>query len=216
MSKFTASEIKAIIKKHQAWLRSEKGGERANLRDAILSYAILRDANLSGTNLSYAILSGANLSGAILIGANLSYANLRDAILSGTNLSYAILIGAILSDEQIKQMNHHRPFQIIPQEGEFIAWKKGSDGCLINILIPKTAKRTSNLVSRKCRASEVKVLAIWDSQGNPVKECYGWQQGDFIYKVGRVAKPDSYNDDIRQECTNGIHFFVTREEAEDW
>jgi len=113
-------------------------------------------------------------------------------------------------------MNHHRPFQIIPQEGEFIAWKKGGNRCLIKILIPKTAKRTSNLVSRKCRASKVKVLAIWDSNGKAIEECCGWNVSDFVYKVGRIAKPNSYNDDIREDCTNGIHFFVTKEEAEDF
>ena len=113
-------------------------------------------------------------------------------------------------------MNHHRPFQIIPQEGEFIAWKKGMNNCLIKILIPKSAKRTSNLISRKCRASKVEVIAIWDSKKNTIKECGGWNKNEFIYRVGKIAKADSYNDDIREECTNGIHFFVTREEAEDW
>ena len=36
------------------------------------------------------------------------------------------------------------------------------------------------------------------------------------YTAGERIYPDSYNDDWRVECTNGIHFFMTREEAEDW
>ena len=143
--------------------------------------------------------------------ADLTNANLSDADLRSANLRYANL-----SDEQIKQMNHHRPFQIIPQEGEFIAWKKGYNNHTIKLLIQKTSKRTSNLVSRKCRASHVKVLAIWNRLGEPVKKCGGWHKPDFTYQVGRIARADSYNDDIREECTHGIHFFVTREEAEDW
>lgn len=38
--------------------------------------------------------------------------------------------------------------------------------------------------------------------------------GDYVYIVGTVAKPDSYNDNPMIECTNGIHCFLTRKEAE--
>ena len=48
-----------ILKKHEAWLRGEKGGGRATLSDA----------NLSGANLYGANLYGANLYGANLYGA---------------------------------------------------------------------------------------------------------------------------------------------------
>jgi hypothetical protein len=34
------------------------------------------------------------------------------------------------------------------------------------------------------------------------------------YCVGEIVRPDSYNGDFREECTNGIHFFITRAEAE--
>jgi len=36
------------------------------------------------------------------------------------------------------------------------------------------------------------------------------------YRVGELVYPDSYDPDIRVECTHGIHFFLTREEAESW
>ena len=118
--------IKGILEKHQKWLNSEAGGERANLsganlyganlrsanlrsanlsganlyganlRSANLRSANLRSANLSGANLSGADLSGANLSGANLYGANLRSANLSGANLSGANLSGANLSGADL------------------------------------------------------------------------------------------------------------------------
>ena len=60
-------ELKKILEKHAKWLRSEEGGERANLSGAYLS----------GADLSRANLSGAYLSGANLYGANLSRANLE-------------------------------------------------------------------------------------------------------------------------------------------
>lgn len=39
-------ELNEILRKHQMWLQGEKGGERANLREADLRKANLREANL--------------------------------------------------------------------------------------------------------------------------------------------------------------------------
>ena len=36
------------------------------------------------------------------------------------------------------------------------------------------------------------------------------------YIPGQITKPDSYDDDPRIECSHGIHFFLTRKEAEEW
>jgi hypothetical protein len=125
-------------------------------------------------------------------------ANLSDADLSGADLRGAIL-----------------PFFNICH-GTLNVWKKGADGRLINLEIPAEAKRTASLVGRKCRAEYAKVLAIYDKDGNPVKEYAGWRERDFIYRVGETVRPDKYCDDIRTECSHGIHFFHTKEEAENW
>ena len=61
----------------------------ANLRDANLGYANLRDANLENANLGNANLGYANLENANLGNANLGYANLRDANLWDANLENA-------------------------------------------------------------------------------------------------------------------------------
>jgi hypothetical protein len=36
------------------------------------------------------------------------------------------------------------------------------------------------------------------------------------YKEGEVVYADAFNDDIRVDCTSGIHFFMTKKEAEEW
>ena len=82
----TPEALAEILRKHEAWLRVEAGGERANL-----SAADLRAANLSAANLSYANLRAANLSAANLSAADLSYANLSYANLSAANLRDADL-----------------------------------------------------------------------------------------------------------------------------
>ena len=136
-------------------------------------------------------LRGANLRGAGLYGADLSGANLYGAGLYGANLSGARLPG----------------FQI-PQEGELVVYKKTSSG-VVKLRIPPNAKRTASLIGRKCRAEFAEVLeAPVGAKSN--------HDRTTVYKVGEVVKPDKYDDDIRIECTHGIHFFLTREEAEDY
>ena len=212
----------------------------ANLIDANLRHANLSGANLRGASLSGADLSGANLSGADLSGANLRGASLRGANLRYANLRYAALIDADLIDADLRHANlryaglrHSNlryaglidanlrganlsganlrgarltPFQI-PQSGSLRVWKK-VQGSVVELEIPAGAKRTAVPTDRKCRAEYAKVLWI---EGDKSVEARG-----LVYCVGETVYPDRYNDDIREVCTNGIHFFLTREEAEAW
>ena len=164
----------------------------------------LRNANLCGANLQLANLHeadlcGADLCGASLCGANLQLANLQLANLCGANLRRANLRNTKLPD-----------FNITPSEGSFIAWKQTSLG-IIKIQIPSTAKRTSSLVSRKCRAEFVKVISGPGCGGiSPTAD------SPLTYNRYAIVQADKYDDDIRVDCTEGIHFFMTREEAEKW
>jgi uncharacterized protein YjbI with pentapeptide repeats len=193
---------------------------RANLSRADLSRTNLSRADLSGTNLSGTDLSGTDLSGTNLSRANLSRAdlsrtNLSRTNLSGTNLSGTYLSGTNLSGADLKKI--YPLFQIVPSEGSFIAWKKGKDNHLIKIEIPTGAKRHNYLGGRKCRAEFVKVLDIRNSKGHKVKECFNRTHSEkILYKVGEIVRPDSYDPSPLNECSNGIHFFLTKEEAKAW
>ncbi|EOX1324977.1 pentapeptide repeat-containing protein [Salmonella enterica] len=82
-----SADLSKILEEHKVWITSmRESGSRANLRDANLCGANLRDADLRGANLCGANLRGADLRGANLCGANLCGANLRDADLRGANL----------------------------------------------------------------------------------------------------------------------------------
>jgi hypothetical protein len=160
--------------------------------------ADLRGADLSGADLRDADLSGADLRGAYLSDAYLSGADLRDAYLRG-----AYLRGANLSDAKDIKLPH---FQL-PQEGELIVWKKLKGGVLCKLRIPPEAKRTASVVGRKCRAEFAEVL-----EGEGVAA----HDGKTRYAPGEIVRPDSYDDSPLVECANGIHFWLTREEAEEW
>jgi hypothetical protein len=210
----------------------------ADLSYADLSYANLRNAILSGANLSYANLSYADLSYANLSYANLSYANLRNAILSGANLSYANLSYADLSYANLSYANLSYAdlsyanlsyanlsyaklpaFKICPEEGDFVGWKKVKGDFVLKLLI--TGKRISTPIGRKCRTNECKVLAAYDRKGNEVsydERCAfaSKQDSSFTYEVGAYVLEPNLDEDIRVECTKGIHFFLTRAEAEEY
>ncbi|KAF1692686.1 pentapeptide repeat-containing protein [Pseudoxanthomonas koreensis] len=180
----------------------------ANLSCANLSCAYLSGADLSGADLSGANLSGADLSGADLSGADLSCANLSGADLSGANLSGADLSGANLSgakgaDYAIAQT------RILP-EGSLIGWKKCNGGVTVKLRIPEGAKR-SHAFGRKCRAEYVEVLEVIGAEVG-----ISSHDGKTEYRVGETVRPDSWSDDWQTECANGIHFFITRLEAENY
>jgi len=175
----------------------------ANLSGAILSEADLRRADLSGANLRWANLSGADLSEADLRWADLSGADLSEADLSEADLSGADLSGANLSEaKKVPSL----PWTIIVPEGDLIVYKKVRGG-IVTLLIPKDAKR-SNGTTRKCRASKAIVL---DAPENAVS-CY---DSTFKYIKGETVVPTKpFNENRWDECTSGIHFFLTKEEAE--
>ena len=139
--------------------------------------------------------------------ANLSSANLRSADLSSANLRSAYLSGADLDP-----IDKLPAFFVCPDFGAFTGWKKLKGGIVAELRIPAEAKRTSALTGRKCRAEYVEVVALSDGATE------GWDShaGTTRYAPGLIVKPDSYDDDIRVECTHGIHFFVTRKEAADY
>ena len=179
----------------------------ANLRRANLSGADLRSADLSNANLRNADLSDANLSNADLSNANLWSANLRNADLSDANLSNANLRSADLSNAIDIKFTLAQS-SILPETGPIWGWKKCKNGVLVKLVVGNNAKR-SHATGRKCRAEHVKVLEVIGAD-------VGISQYDpaVRYHVGQVVRCDKWNEDRWTECGGGIHFFLTRIEAE--
>ena len=176
----------------------------ADLHGADLRGADLRDANLRGAYLGGADLRGANLRGAYLGGADLGGADLRGAYLRGADLGCAYLGGA----QGIP--GHARDSLSILPAGELTGWKKCQDGVIVKLRIPAEARR-SNATGRKCRAEYADVLEVTGS-------AEGISQHDpgTAYRPGERVTPDSYDDDWTIQCGHGIHFFITRSEAENY
>ena len=193
----------------------------ANLWYADLRGADLRDADLGCADLGYADLGGANLSSTDFDGTDLRGANLR-----GANLGYANLDGADLRDADLGGANFWSTDlscvkniffpMACPEKGSFIAFKKA--GCyIIELFIPSNAKRCS-ATSRKCRCSKAKVISITTPSGDKtnITEVHSNYDPNFIYKLGEYVEVKDFDDNRWNECSTGIHFFLTRQEAVEY
>jgi hypothetical protein len=194
----------------------------AYLADADLAGAYLADADLADANLADANLAGAYLADANLADANLARANLAGAYLAGANLAYAdlaraYLAGAYLADADLAGVKNSEIViartRIIPDEGAVIGWKKARGDRIVKLEIPADAHR-SHAMGRKCRASKAVILAIYDGAGE-VDEANSSYDNKFRYRVGETVTPtEPFDTNMWSECSSGIHFYITRLEAE--
>jgi hypothetical protein len=238
MKTYTPEQLQHIIAEHAKWLQDPETGARAYLADANLARANLADAYLADANLARANLARANLAGAYLAGAYLARANLADAYLADANLARANLAranlagaylagaylaranladanladanlaGANLADANLADANLP-PLSIVPEIGAFTAFKKVRGGAILTLEIPADAQRT-NSTGRKCRASKARVIAA-SKEGDLFHSSH---DREFVYRVGETVEVADFDPDIRLECTRGIHFVLTRAEAE--
>lgn len=221
----TNEELGEILNKHWKWTHHEPGGEKADLSYEDLSVASLqctdlREANLEGANLYSADLRCANLCGANLKDADLSYAIMRRADLSEADMTGIIatgtdMLGADIQDAKIDLELLNKSFPIAcPEYGSFIGWKKCRWGAIVKLEILEDAQRLSAF-GRKCRCSAAKVLAIENFDGTDFgKDCAtSFNDPTFIYRVGDIVRVSNFDDNRTHECSRGIHFFITRQEA---
>ena len=96
-------------------------------------------------------------------------------------------------------------------EGDIIGYKKCRNNIIVKLLIPKEAKR-SHAFNRKCRAEYAQVLEIFNAE-----IATSQYDSNFTYRVGDIVEPElPFSKDWFNECESGIHFFITRIEAENY
>ena len=219
MKTYTEKELRLILKQHEMWLINRSSGKRASFRGADLRGASfrgadlrgasLRGADLRGANLRYANLSDANFSDANFRGANLRGANLSDANFRSANFRGADLRGADLTEIRVNECTSQYALQC-PETGSFDAWKKCTNDVIVKLRIPSSAKRSS-ATTRKCRCSKAKVLEVIGAEVGVSN-----YNSNFIYKKGETVEVEDFDKDRWNECSSGIHFFLTRAEAESY
>lgn len=188
----------------------------ANLKRADLSEAYLGEADLSRANLSYANLYGADLWYANLYNANLACAFLACADLQGTDLYYANLQGACLTHTNLHNANlrsiggkliEYRKGKILTED--IIGYKKCKNDVIVTLKIPRGAIIFS-INGYKCRTNKAKVISI-----DGANRAYS-KYTNMSYYVGDEFNIYNFNCEYNVECAEGIHFFISKEEAEQY
>jgi len=213
LPEMTQEKLREVLEQHVLYTnRPGYDLYRVNLQGVDLQEVNLQGVNLRGVNLQGSDLQGSDLSGVNLYRADLRGVNLRRADLRGADLREVNLDRAELGKADLRGAD--LPAFQLCGEGVLTGFKKAS-GKVVELSIPAETPRTSSLVGRKCRCAGAKVVAIWntDRTSSGITEVTGDHDLTTVYKVGKTVKPDKYNDDIRVECTNGIHFFITFDEA---
>src|SRR5690606_15748774 len=101
------------------------------------------------------------------------------------------------------------PHQILPDEGAFVGWRFWS-GRLFKFEIPAQARRCNSIGDRMGRADRVRILAVWDQNGDVVPF------GADILVTGLTLRldydgelvSDRYSDDPRDSRPVGIPFYL--------
>ena len=134
--------------------------------------------------------------------ADLTGANLTCANLTGADLELAVLTDTILDEKEQCRKG------IVLTE-PMIGYKKSDEGKIITLEIPIGAKVFS-INNNKRRTNKAKVI---DMQGKP--ELSSYYDTSFKYRVGDEIEIADFDERYNVECGEGIHFFLTREEAEN-
>ena len=185
----------------------------------MFKYCNFLDMTFCRTNLVNSNFISCRLTNVNLAGANLSRTEIRDCEL-----------------KNIKTSSYTSFYSLqCPEEGSFIGFKKANifvpdtlgdytvtnmkiwtpQPVIIKLQITEDSLRSS-ATSRKCRCSKAKVLSISYLDGTECPEgtiAHSQYDSDFTYKVGDILEIKKFNEDRWEECSTGIHFFITREEA---
>ena len=160
--------------------------------------------------------------------------SLDHSILKGADLSNALIDINTSFEDAIFDKNTKMPFvqSVCPEEGAFIGYKKALiyngtnlrttnikhySYCIVKLLIPEDAKRSSGLGS-KCRCNKAKVLDIEslnnDSEAVSLFSLIGVYKAvslydrSFVYRIGETVKVEDFDECRWHICAPGIHFYM--------
>lgn len=212
MKTITQKEFDEILTNHQHYLNKDCDSwenmcakfENVSLEKVILKEVNLIEAHIYETNFRLSRLVYANLDAANIEYCNFKLANLNDVSLYSTKFELP---------------NLHRT-SLINAKGPLLEYRKGKiltepitgykicrNDIIVTLKIPAGAIVFS-INGDKCRTNKCKVIAI-----EGANEAISKHENNFTYKVGDEIVIDDFNLEYNVECGEGIHFFMTKEEA---
>ena len=187
----------------------------SSFQNVNLEYVNVKNSSVENALFDGCSLHGANFTNANLKTASFRYCDLRESNIEGANLFGAVLeyakLDGIISNEDTKWFRLR-----CPETGAFLGYKKCVNDRMVQLLIPADAKRTSATLP-SCRCNKAKVLTIksFDFKEN-YEEAWSLVDENFVYRRGQWVEVKDFNEDRWQDSTTGIHFWMTRQEAENY
>ena len=217
--------------------------EEANLSEANLSQSLIRSSNFRAANLSSAGFKNSNIFGTSFFAAILQYTDFSNSRVIDSELAYANLVRAKLTDvvfhgTKFENANFFRAdisgsyfesadlndADIEKAIGNLLEYRKGKilkepingykkiDGDMIILEIPAGAVVFS-INGNICRTNKAKVTDIIADYPND--NTY-YDSNAIEYSIDKVINVENFDLIYNAGSTTGIHFFMTREEAEDY
>jgi hypothetical protein len=172
----------------------------SNFRSSDFRYSDFRYSDFRYSNFRYSNFRSSDFSSSDFSSSDFRYSNFRYSNFNSTHINENT-IGLTLA---------------CPEEGSFIAYKKAS-GYIVKIRVLEHSLRSS-ATTLKCRASDVEVLKIENIDKTipcsltEVKTSY--RDSSLVYKVGERIHIADFDTNRWNECSTGIHFFMSRKLAE--
>lgn len=185
----------------------------------VIDYVDIVTCSFRGCKFIHTDIVNTKINRSTFVDCNFSFARFSNTDLYKCDIACPTLSTAKILGH-LHQCNLHPDFiasTCITPEGDIIGWKKCMGERIVKLLIPAGAKR-SNALGRKCRAEYAQVLEIYEGGALLPAGCIaysGWD-GITMYKVDEVVRPTYFEPDRFQECAPGIHFYLTRHEAEQY
>lgn len=190
---------------------------------------------LSGGEIEKTAFNTCNFTGVDLYNSETKNCTFENCYFGITNFSFSIIKGntyigtkfddCYFTDSIIEGNTGDECFStpsIVPECGSFVGWKKcfisvsDKTPVIVKLEILEDSKRSSG-TGRKCRCEKAKVISITSIDGETSYDvAHSFFDIGFAYRVGYTVKSDSFDDNRFESCSNGIHFFLTRQEAEDY
>ena len=176
----------------------------------------------TGVNFNSARFDKCNFNDAHLFGANFNDACFFNCTFVNAHLNDADFRDAEFNECNLTDIYYNELTAGIalacPEKGEFTAFKKAElyngDNCIVELQVPADALRSS-ATTRKCRVSKAKVVAVYTMDGKSVKQnAYSKHTHSFAYKIGKTVEVKNFDKNRWNECSTGIHCFITMGEAE--
>ena len=180
---------------------------------ALICRALICRALICRALICRALICGALICRALICRALICRALICRALICGALICRALICRALIC-RGMGALNAETALamiQFLPETGSFEGWKKCSGGIIVKLLIPEDAKR-SHGSERKARASKATVLEIFGAE--EARSGGGYET--VIYRKGETVQPDGWDEDRWNVCSHGIHFFLTRIEAENY